>query len=170
MAERDILGPLLDGERDLREFDDAWLTEALRAWYPGVIPRIMVPHWRPGEPDGLALWWPKLGDALREEGATEAELADWEVAADVNYALDHPLEKLFEAVQFVRRAVLGLREVAVRRDDRGQSDRALLASAAMAHAFACIDVMDDDYDLRAESSKWAERLRGSSDEAAPKLP
>ncbi len=157
MCGRDILAPLLDGTLDIVDADRDWLRGRLEAWHPAAVPPLLAPHWRPGEPPIMKLWWPDLGDELAKAGLAGDALADWKVAADLVQALDHPLEKLAEAVQFVRRAVMGLREAGTRRGGRQAVVAERLASA-LAHAFACIDVMDDAYGLRERASAWAREL------------
>ena len=156
----DILGPVLRGEVGLDRLDHTWLLEALREHRPGVPDKLLRESYMPGRPPIHALWWDEMEGPLRATGAPEAEIAEWRVAEALVSALDYPLEKLFETVQFVRSAIRVLEKAAEARADPAERAAGHQIVAAVAYAFATIDADDEDYDLRKAAAERVASRQG----------
>lgn len=136
--------------------DREWLGEALARSRPGVLSAIMREDpflegrtWMSLEPGGLA-------GALAAEGASPGESDGWIAVAALVEALDYPLEKPSEAVQFVRAAVAAFHGLSRSRADGGEAGAARRIADALAYAFATQD--DRAETLRPGFGEWRSRL------------
>lgn len=158
---RDILGPVLRGEVALDQLDHTWLLDTVRMHHPAVPDQLLRESYRPGRPPIHALWWHAMEGPLLGAGASEAELLEWQAVVTLENALDYPLEKLFETVQYVGNAIRLLEVVAETRGDPAERSGAYGIAGALAYAFATIDVCDDGYDLRkATAARLSSRPMG----------